>query len=69
MRPKFGSRICPSAAATNLASQAYIQAQGDSTSIGKRYVTWAALARSAARSRFASSVLDLKFADAQGRAG
>ena len=28
--------------ATNLAGQAYIQAQGDSTSIGTRYVTWGA---------------------------
>jgi len=28
--------------ANNLASQAYIQAQGDSTSIGTRYVTWGA---------------------------
>ena len=28
--------------ATNLADQAYYQAQGDSTSIGTRYVTWGA---------------------------
>lgn len=28
--------------ATNLANQAYVQAQGDSTSIGTRYVTWGA---------------------------